>query len=45
MLEMDLVGLEDVSHLVVVLGVEHDQVAEMSIKNNNFDLKIICAKR
>ena len=39
---MDLVGLEDVSHLVVVLGVEHDQVAEISMINNDFILNIIC---
>ena len=44
MLEKDLVDLEDESHLVVVLGVEHDQVAEISMINNDFNLKIICAK-
>ena len=28
---------------MVVLGVEHDQVAEISIINNDFNLNIICA--
>jgi len=44
-LETDLVGLEDVSHLAVVLGVEHDQVAEEDFVNFGLSQQLMLDKR